>query len=125
MLIVSGTKKTNMKNKRLIKKYNTWAYIINILFYIIQNSFKNLRKPSSKTLKRRRYNTGDKDNKDIKHITSQNGKKGSPDVHLKSIDASAMFGSVAIVRGMFDPLQLCCLRILLQVYDFFNKYSFL
>ncbi|XP_045175624.2 atrial natriuretic peptide receptor 1-like isoform X2 [Mercenaria mercenaria] len=65
----------------------------------LRNSFRNLRKPSSKTLKRRRYNAVDKEIKDIKHIT-ENGKKGSPEFqHLKSIDASAMFGSVAFVRG--------------------------
>lgn len=49
-------------------------------------------------MKRRRYNvTGVSD---IKPVTKENGKKGSPEVNLKSLDPSAMFGSVAFVRGM-------------------------
>lgn len=68
----------------------------------LRSSFRNLRKPSSKTLKRRRYNVAEKEIHQVKDIKNmaESTKNGSPEFHhLKSIDASAMFGSVAFVRG--------------------------
>ncbi|XP_052801340.1 atrial natriuretic peptide receptor 1-like isoform X2 [Mya arenaria] len=70
----------------------------------IRNSFKNLskRKPSSKTLKRRRINVTGLPN--MKSIT-ENGKKGSPEITLKALDSASMFGFVAFVRGNLTSVK--------------------
>ncbi|WAR01722.1 ANPRA-like protein [Mya arenaria] len=70
----------------------------------IRNSFKNLskRKPSSKTLKRRRINVTGLPN--MKSIT-ENGKKGSPEITMKALDSASMFGSVAFVRGNLTSVK--------------------
>lgn len=78
----------------------------------VRNSFKNLsrRKPSSKTLKRRRYNVPGReltssDIKEIKSCDADDMTKGSPELNFKTVDPSAMFGSVAIVRGNMTSVK--------------------